>query len=389
MIGVIGLGVGLFLFIAMLSLQAGRLVMGPFGKTSAGLFYGLAGVPGYFLIALGLVAAVRCLLERDPVMPILVTVGVVIGVFSLATLVHLAAPTYRVAGYGPGGAIGEHFAEVFRAVISTAGTALLGLVGLVVAAVVATPLRMRDVLRAIGRGLVWALGGVRAGLYAFAGFWADVFRAILPGKDHSNDEDDEEENVLEVDEDDGVVDPLIIERGASAAAEEKKPRKKKTAQGTEIDFAPPAQLVEEPAAELPKPPKRSRMAHGTQAPEIEEAKADAAKPEPALADDAGPVIVESRFKNVDKAAMAAKEKAAEAERQTFIKLGEGDYKLPSIQLLKYDSTQQNTIDKNAMLELSAKLTQTLENYGVKGDVVAIRPGPVVTMYEFAPAPGTR
>ncbi|HUQ02210.1 MAG TPA: DNA translocase FtsK, partial [Kofleriaceae bacterium] len=42
-----------------------------------------------------------------------------------------------------------------------------------------------------------------------------------------------------------------------------------------------------------------------------------------------------------------------------------------------------------MLELSARLTKTLENYGVKGDVVAIRPGPVVTMYEFAPAPGTR
>ena len=42
-----------------------------------------------------------------------------------------------------------------------------------------------------------------------------------------------------------------------------------------------------------------------------------------------------------------------------------------------------------MLELSARLTKTLENYGVKGDVVAIRPGPVVTMYEFAPAPGIR
>ena len=87
--------------------------------------------------------------------------------------------------------------------------------------------------------------------------------------------------------------------------------------------------------------------------------------------------------------MAAKEKQAEAERQTFIKLGEGDYQLPSIQLLNYDAKEQNTIDKTAMLELSAKLTQTLENYGVKGDVVAIRPGPVVTMYEFAPAPGTR
>src|SRR6185369_11179023 len=87
--------------------------------------------------------------------------------------------------------------------------------------------------------------------------------------------------------------------------------------------------------------------------------------------------------------MAAKEKQADAERQTFIKLGEGDYQLPSIQLLNFDAAQQNAIDKSAMLELSAKLTQTLENYGVRGDVVAIRPGPVVTMYEFAPAPGTR
>jgi GTP-binding protein Era len=53
----------------------------------------------------------------------------------------------------------------------------------------------------------------------------------------------------------------------------------------------------------------------------------------------GPVIVEPRFKNADKATMAAKEKAAEAERQTFIKIGEGDYLLPSIQLLNYDAKQ--------------------------------------------------
>ncbi|MBA3502289.1 MAG: DNA translocase FtsK 4TM domain-containing protein [Myxococcota bacterium] len=390
----IGLGVGLFLLIAMLSLQAGRLVMGPFGNSSAGLFYGLAGIPGYCLIALGLVAAVRTLLEREPVMPILITVGVVIGVVSLATLVHLGAPTYRVAGHGPGGAIGEHLAEVLRAVISTAGTALLALIGLVVAVVVATPLRMREVLRAIGHGLAFFARGIQHGVFAFARFWADVFRAILPGKDNSRDDDeDEEDDVLEVGEDDGVVDPLIIEKT------EKKSRKKKPVQATEIDLAPPGPIVVEgetvePDVILsPKPPKRSRMAHGTQAPEIEEAKAEAAakveapKPEPDPA--GGPMIVESRFKHADKAEMAKKEQAAEAERQSFIKLGEGDYKLPSIQLLKYDASSQNTIDKSAMLELSAKLTQTLENYGVKGDVVAIRPGPVVTMYEFAPAPGTR
>src|SRR5215475_9389067 len=68
-IGVIGLGAGLFLLIAMISLQAHALVMGPFGRTMAGLFYGVAGVCGYVLIAVAMVAAVRTLLDRTPVMP--------------------------------------------------------------------------------------------------------------------------------------------------------------------------------------------------------------------------------------------------------------------------------------------------------------------------------
>ena len=126
--------------------------------------------------------------------------------------------------------------------------------------------------------------------------------------------------------------------------------------------------------------KKKRLAAGTEAPP---------SPPEVPDDHAGPVIFAPKFNTADKATMAAKEKQAEQERQTFIKLGEGDYQLPSIQLLNYDATTANQIDKTAMLELSAKLTQTLENYGVRGDVVAIRPGPVVTMYEFAPAPGTR
>jgi DNA segregation ATPase FtsK/SpoIIIE, S-DNA-T family len=401
-LGIIGLGAALFLLVAMVSLQAGKLVMGPFGKSSAGLFYGLAGVCGYALIGLALVTAIRTLLERDPIMPGTVALGTVIGVLSLATLVHLAAAGYRVAGHSPGGAIGEHTAEVLRAVISTAGTALLAGVGLVLAVVVATPLRMRDVLRAIGRGCC-AIGGViRDGFFAFCRFWRDVFRAILPERGDFDDvEDDSEmvddEDVLEVADDEATAEPLIVEKPV---------KKKKTSQGTEIDFAPPGpiEVVEEAKKqakeakdakepkELPRP-KRSRMAAGTEAPEpAGDDDEPIALDTPKVAKpgaDLGPVIVESKFKGVDKAAMAAKEKAVDAERQTFIKLGEGDYQLPSIQLLNYDANAQNSIDRTAMLELSAKLTQTLENYGVKGDVVAIRPGPVVTMYEFAPAPGIR
>jgi len=403
-IGVIALGVALFLLVAMISLQAGRLVMGPFGRASAGMFYGVAGVCGYILIALALVAAVRMLIEREPVMPFSIAAGTLIGVVALAMLAHLAASGYRVMGHGPGGALGESLAEILRAVISTAGTAMLALVGLVVAVVVATPLRMRDVLHLLGAGARAVGRAFKTAALAVGRFWGDVFRAMLPEKGDADDDDDyeetEEADVLEVADDEGSPEPAIIERGADG-----KPKKKKRViQVTEIDPAPFAETVAAAADEVPHAkPKRSRFPQGTKAPEP----ANDQKPQAMIVDDesgpvvaatapdpvpvpgGGPLIVEPRFKHADKAEMAAKEKAADADRASFIKLGDGDYQLPSIQLLNYDENSQNAIDKTAMLELSAKLTQTLENYGVKGDVVAIRPGPVVTMYEFAPAPGTR
>ncbi|MBV8762471.1 MAG: DNA translocase FtsK 4TM domain-containing protein [Deltaproteobacteria bacterium] len=401
--GVIGLGAALFLLVATISLQAHTMVMGPFGRSIASLFYGIAGVCGYFLIVLAAVAAVRTIIEREPVMPPLIVAGTLLGAIALATLIHLVVPGYRVAGHGPGGAIGEHLAEILRAVISTAGTALLACVGLVVAVVIATPLRMRDVLHGIGRALAAAGGALQAAAGAFAKFWVDVFRAILPerGRDDDDEEEDEEvdeEDVLEANDDERGPEPVIIERTQPSAIEvvELTPEKKKKGkkqQATIIDCAPPGPAANDEGAVDAEPAPKKRMAKGTKAPEIIEdddsAPVVAAAAPPIAANDGGPMIVEPKYKHADKAEMAAKEKAAEAERQTFIKLGEGDYQLPSIQLLNYDAAGQNAIDKTAMLELSAKLTQTLENYSVKGDVVAIRPGPVVTMYEFAPAPGTR
>src|SRR5205823_1168567 len=135
-----------------------------------------------------ILAAVRALLVREPVMPMTLAAGLVIAIVGIATLVHLAAPTYRVAGHGPGGTIGEHLAEILRAVIGTAGTALLACVGLLVAAVVATPLRMRDVLRTAWACLRAGGRALKAAAIAFARFWRDVFHAILPVR--GADEDD-------------------------------------------------------------------------------------------------------------------------------------------------------------------------------------------------------
>ena len=424
--GVIGLGAALFLLVAMISLQAGATVMGPFGNRCASLFYGLAGVCGYALVVAGAVAAVRTLLARQPILPLSIAAGLAIGIVAVATLAHLAASSYRVAGHGPGGAIGEHLGEILRAVISTAGTAMLACIGLVVAVVVATPLRMRDVLHGIWLGLRAAGRALTTAAVAVGRFWADVFRAILP--ERGSDEDDEDElrehevaddDVLEIGADDHIHEPMIFERTSPTASAQLSDsgceiiplkKKKRTPQGTEMDLVVPGPTAAELATQAAQPshgahplpkPRRSRMASGTDMPAegtpvtgLSPIPLPPALPPPVIEDvvapPSGPMIVESRFKVADPSIMAAKERAAEMERQqTFIKIGDGDYQFPSIQLLAYDSATQNTIDKTAMLELSAKLTQTLENYGVKGDVVAIRPGPVVTMYEFAPAPGIR
>ena len=67
----------------------------------------------------------------------------------------------------------------------------------------------------------------------------------------------------------------------------------------------------------------------------------------------------------------------------------GPFAPPPIELLDYEEPAQREIDRRAMLELAHRLEGTLGDYLVKGRVTAIHPGPVVTMYEFVPAPGTK
>jgi S-DNA-T family DNA segregation ATPase FtsK/SpoIIIE len=57
-------------------------------------------------------------------------------------------------------------------------------------------------------------------------------------------------------------------------------------------------------------------------------------------------------------------------------------------------TNPTTIQRMALsdesLEENARMLETvLDDYGVKGEIVSVRPGPVVTMYELEPAPGLK
>jgi DNA segregation ATPase FtsK/SpoIIIE, S-DNA-T family len=66
------------------------------------------------------------------------------------------------------------------------------------------------------------------------------------------------------------------------------------------------------------------------------------------------------------------------------------YELPPLSLLSSPVAIQRTQLSNEALEENARMLESvLDDYGVKGEIVAVRPGPVVTMYELEPAPGLK
>ncbi|MBX3331014.1 MAG: DNA translocase FtsK [Nitrospira sp.] len=68
----------------------------------------------------------------------------------------------------------------------------------------------------------------------------------------------------------------------------------------------------------------------------------------------------------------------------------GDYQLPDPEILLSDPS--GPMDRMSDEELKAQsevLSRALMSFGIEGIVTEVRPGPVVTMYEFEPAPGTK
>ncbi|MFN3970340.1 MAG: DNA translocase FtsK 4TM domain-containing protein [Gemmobacter sp.] len=66
------------------------------------------------------------------------------------------------------------------------------------------------------------------------------------------------------------------------------------------------------------------------------------------------------------------------------------YELPPLSLLSNPATiTRNSLSEDALEENARMLENVLDDYGVKGEIIAVRPGPVVTQYELEPAPGLK
>ncbi len=68
---------------------------------------------------------------------------------------------------------------------------------------------------------------------------------------------------------------------------------------------------------------------------------------------------------------------------------EGDFDLPPLAMLAKPQARTSTVDETALKQNAKMLEGVLAEFGVKGVIDQIRPGPVVTLYELVPAPGVK
>ncbi|MGR3761475.1 DNA translocase FtsK 4TM domain-containing protein [Roseobacteraceae bacterium NS-SX3] len=103
---------------------------------------------------------------------------------------------------------------------------------------------------------------------------------------------------------------------------------------------------------------------------------------------------EPRMPVVDKPVRKAPEPSARAKAEAQPNLsfedGSGEFELPPLSLLANpQSIERHHLSDEALEENARMLESVLDDYGVKGEIVSVRPGPVVTMYELEPAPGLK
>ncbi|MBK1696737.1 DNA translocase FtsK [Rhodovibrio salinarum] len=137
-----------------------------------------------------------------------------------------------------------------------------------------------------------------------------------------------------------------------------------------------------PEPEQPAPAKRGRRA-----PQIDDT------PEPPVAEDDEVAAPEPPRKQTQVEPRAPKaqpsKKAAKDDQQRF-RFGEDGFELPPLSLLGHVDPEDKGGPSRDALEKNARLLeQVLQDFGVKGEIVKVRPGPVVTRYELEPAPGTK
>ena len=132
-----------------------------------------------------------------------------------------------------------------------------------------------------------------------------------------------------------------------------------------------------------RPDTRTRMKRSTPSP-----RAACAPPCPTAKSEAKSDLVASRKRHP---LLGKRGRQAGQRRLDFGAGANGGYELPPLALLApLDPSAAGPALGRDALEKNARLLETvLDDFGVRGEIIKVHPGPVVTRYELEPAPGTK
>jgi S-DNA-T family DNA segregation ATPase FtsK/SpoIIIE len=355
-------------------------LVGPVGHSVARALYRLLGFPALVVpIALGM-AAVSLFRDQAPRITLIGSAAYVVLAVSLATLAHLLLAGHELASFPPGGIVGRFFSTRAEALFSAVGSALLVGTCAVVALIVATDFKVQSAAVLSWKGLraawTWLLARADDALHRHRAAVAEMRaeeEAERAGREAELNAAAVVEAEEEADEAEGraVVGALARERARArsgddpAWAAEERPRRRRR-EDREKEPAPAEE--ERPAIVLAAPPPAAPVP-----PPVGE-----------LPFPAGPEIVVS-------AAMqerGKKKKGKEVPSFAFTQSGEV-FQLPSLSLLDKHEEKAGELDESGLQKTAEIIVATLRQHGIDGAIRHIRPGPVVTLYEFMPAQGVK
>ena len=132
------------------------------------------------------------------------------------------------------------------------------------------------------------------------------------------------------------------------------------------------------------PPARERRAARTAQTPTEPAMAEVDTPPPAVE----PVGTPGLAIKPPKATVRSSGRE-ERETQPTLPFAEPGFRLPELIMLAKPKPRSSAFDEIALRQNAQMLESVLQEFGVRGQIDHIRPGPVVTLYELVPAPGVK
>ena len=357
--------------------------IGPGGAVLADLLTLMAGLVSFVVPLALFLASVVCFRPvAQPRHALLRCLGGVAGVMGSMTLLHLVFRASTALPFPAGGLIGAVIANAGSSALAPLGTGVVALAITFVGVLLAVDRPVGPTTRGLADKLVQLARSARDSLAV----WREERRLLL-----------EEGERLRAEQEANVgTEELAAQRTLRIKEEAEKRAKKRIVESRIISLAPVAPsskdeggatIVDtvpvvldppwslgdvgpagEPVVDGKKVNLHNVLAGSEECDELDEQ------------DDGALRIIERKPFDA-KAVVAAAEAVIDAPRQAF--------QLPPLHLLDYDAPTAEPLDENKMRAQADKLIAKFRDFGIDGRIREIRPGPVVTTYEYVPAPGIK